>query len=502
MKFNQVSSFFRSILGISLLCFSSFGAVRVETRRLNPVLDKMRTLVSKNPNRVQPHLLDPTNKQGPRFEITEEIIEPLSSDNSVKIHLFKGYFRSKPTSPKIYFEYSLPENYSGIDVSESAGYTKDSSFWDEPNKRAGFSKHGMGILTFDGWVRGRTLSAIPKSSAGHPDQMPDVVTTRAEAKLKFELVKALGLNDIVGIGHSRGAGIEARFLQLIVRQNKLAEPSDKINIISHTDTNGLVSYVSQSFPTHIMGTDSSMTAGYYRRTIIRHNTEPEIADVRGEFEKVELKTPEMYHKELMRQWTEFEGEFMENFTNYRKMFFTKEPQFNDVWDPHMRDLSEDEYTAIQRKYSLIIEPFATTQTAMENLAIDLMADKSLTDRDEQDRDIDGLRAMMKGLRTAFSYNGHKYFIPHTILPSLVELAQEGIPIKVIYSPHDKMVSSEHAKIKRSALQSYGSVEVIKDDSTHDLNNAHYGPNREIWEKRIVPKIVDRVQVYRCQKYYN
>ena len=145
MKFIQLYSLFSSIIAVVMcLNFASFGSVSVETRKLAAVLAKMRSVVSKNPGRVESHLLDPNNRQGPRFEITEQFIESTASD-SVKIHLFKGFFRSKPNSPKIYFEYRLPENYSGIDVSESAGYTKGGSFWDEPNERAGFSKQGMGI---------------------------------------------------------------------------------------------------------------------------------------------------------------------------------------------------------------------------------------------------------------------------------------------------------------------------------------------------------------------
>jgi len=474
MKMKQLTNVLSLCSWIAVFILSlSAMAKNSQERSLDAVLKYMHGISERQSG-------DPISS-GPQFDIHEELLEA-GKNSAVEVRLFKGYYRATSDSPRIYFEYRLPKNYNGTDAVEAAGFSKDSSYWAEPNQKAGLLETGYGVLTFDGWVRGHSLGAIPKQN-----DIPSIVSTHAEARLLKQLVESLGLNRLIVIGHSRGAGITAKLSQLILKENG-PDKKTPVQILSHYDLNGLVSYVSSSFPL-----TSSM---------IFENFMKELED--GSIVEIKLRSSSEYYQELLSQWTQFEKEYLDRPSKYNSTFLSERPGIGDAWDPSIKELTAGQLNELVLKFPLLVQSFSSFQGSAESYMINNISKKTANSLFDQERDHESLKAMMRGLRTVF-YVSHyglrkKYFIPHSVLPSLVEIAKAGIPVKVLYAENDDMVLRHHFAIKKDVLKDLPNVEVIRDTPGHNNGyKEHFGPNRLVWENTMAAKIRGHVPATRCHR---
>lgn len=428
---------------------------------------------------------------GSQFKI-EEVVEGKASESEPAYRIYKGFFKFSAQKHPMYFEYRVPENYRGIDAVESAGFTKDSSFWEKPNQVAEFLKNGYGILTFDGLVRGRSLEAIPAE-----ERLPSVITTQNEARVLKKLVEALGIKRAVSIGHSRGAGIAARFSKLILNENG-PRSQQPIQLVAHYDLNGLVSYVSATFPVNTFAPVSDLNSGY-----VNENFERLMPD--GSIQHFNIRKPTDYFKELVSQWTEFEKEYMQKSEKYRATFISETNA--ETWgdadnlDPQAKEISTDLFKELKLKFPLLIQRSDLMQEAGERFAVSSMVhDSSVGKR----RDSESLYSMMRGLRTAFYVRdgmiARKFFIPHSVLPALTEIAKAGVPVIVLYASEDSIVRPHHVALKLAALQDISTVRIIKDAGGFaGAAKPHFGPERKVWGDVLAPLIRAHVQAVACSR---
>ena len=416
----------------------------------------------------------------PRFEIQETAASTIQGRPSLD-RLISGYYQASENSPQIYFEYRLPPNYSGVDLIEISGLSKSSGFWKGPNEQAEFLKNGNGILTFDGRVRGKTLQAISMD-----EEIPSVVTTAEEARLLKQLVESLGVNRAVVIGHSRGAGIGAGLSKLLLRENS-ARSKRPIQLLAHYDLNGLVSYVTQTFPSRTGGSDGNPNDG-----LVFENIRKLMED--GSVQDFKIRSPKVYYEELLSEWTQFEKEFLEQPEKYNETFVSDSPNSRDKWDTSSKEISETLYQELKLKFPLLVQEYSYSQESDERNMVDYVSDKSLTHGTKPARrDQESIGAMMRGLRTVFHVNHggyrRKHFISHSVIPDLMEVAKAGVPIKMVFALDDLMVPKHHVAVKRSLFEGFSNVEMIRDESGSENGyTSHFVPNRSLW-RRLLAKVI-------------
>jgi hypothetical protein len=276
----------------------------------------------------------------------------------------------------------------------------------------------------------------------------------------------------------------------MILQENGARSENPMRILALYDLNGLVTYASRSFPKDMLASDSDISSGYIRERAFKTLED-------GRTVELKIESPLDYYQELLAEWTRFEREYLEQPEKYKSTFFASKPEKSDIWDPYAKELTAQQFDEMVYKFPLLVQVFDHIQTAGEDYMVQMVSNRTLRPGKKREAERESLRAMMRGLRTTFVINdyGHrkKFFIPHSILPSLVQVAKAGVPIKVLYSPTDPIVAKHHISVKKAALKKFDNVELIRDDAGEGPSSSHYGPNRSIWSEAMVPRIQSRIQ---------
>jgi hypothetical protein len=151
-------------------------------------------------------------------------------------------------------------------------------------------------------------------------------------------------------------------------------------------------------------------------------------------------------------------------------------------------VTAQEYNYLQLKYPLLVNTYS--YQSVHELALASLVARRLPVEDGEPRGhgFAATLAQLRAQRTVFSSGRRQYYIPHSTLPLLAEVAKKGVPIILLGATSDLIVRKIHLELKKSAVEgaSGTQVNIIWDEAGSEKGvDPHYGPHRSVWPNNVL-----------------